>query len=89
MLRKADKELKQLVLEGIEEHRIADFMMARLQQTGPEDETYDAKFKALTESVEHHLKEEENKLFPESRKILSDQLDALGEQMEAMEKQQK
>jgi hemerythrin superfamily protein len=87
VLEKADKETKALVLEGIEEHRIADFMMERLRTTQPEDETYDAKFKALTESVEHHLKEEERQLFPESKKILKDDLDRLGAEMEALEKQ--
>lgn len=83
----ADKETQEVVLEGIEEHRIADFMMARLQETQPEDETFDAKFKALMESVRHHLKEEEHKLFPEAKKILGKELDRLGAEMEALEKQ--
>jgi hemerythrin-like domain-containing protein len=87
VLAKAEKETKMLVLEGIEEHRIADFMMERLRTTPSEDETFDAKFKALTESIKHHLQEEERHLFPESRKILKDDLDRLGAEMEALEKQ--
>lgn len=84
---KAGKETQKLIREGIEEHRVADFLMERLQNTPPEDETYDAKFQVLTESVKHHLKEEESKLFPEAKKILSDELEPLGAEMEALEQQ--
>jgi hemerythrin-like domain-containing protein len=81
---KAGKETQALVLEGIEEHRVADFLMERLQKTGPEEETFDAKFTVLIESVKHHINEEERELFPESRKVLAGDLDRLGEQMEAL-----
>lgn len=85
---KGKKEIQEVILEGIEEHRVADFMMERLQQTGPEDETFDAKFMVLIESVEHHLKEEERELFPESKKMFDkEELDRLGAQMEALEQQ--
>jgi hemerythrin-like domain-containing protein len=84
---KADKETDKLVLEGIEEHRLADFMVERIQMVQPEDETYDAKFKALMETVRHHLREEERDLFPAARKLLADDLDRLGEEMEAFEQQ--
>lgn len=85
---KGKKEIQEVILEGIEEHRVADFMMERLQQTGPEDETFDAKFMVLIESVEHHLKEEERELFPEAKKMFDkEELDRLGAQMEALEQQ--
>jgi hemerythrin-like domain-containing protein len=84
---KADKELEGVILEGIEEHRIADFMMERLEDVQPDDETFDAKFKALSEAVKHHLKEEESKLFPKARTLLKEDLERLGAQMEALEKQ--
>jgi hemerythrin-like domain-containing protein len=85
---KAKKELQAVIREGIEEHRVVDFLMERLQQTKPEDETFDAKFKVLIESVEHHLKEEERELFPESKKLLDkEELDRLGAEMEALEEQ--
>jgi hemerythrin-like domain-containing protein len=86
VLEKGDKETKALIREGIEEHRIADFMIGRLQSTNPEDETFDAKFKALTDCVKHHIEEEEGQLFPEAKKILRDQLETLGAEMEALEK---
>jgi hemerythrin-like domain-containing protein len=84
---KGTKEMGELILEGIEEHRLADYAIQRLQETDSGDETYDAKFKVLMESVKHHLKEEENQLFPEVRKTMKDDLNRLGEEMEALHKQ--
>jgi hemerythrin-like domain-containing protein len=84
---KGGKEINDLILEGLEEHRIADFMMERLETTTPEDDTFDAKYKALSEAVKHHLKEEEKKLFPMTRKVFDrKELNSLGAQMEALEK---
>ncbi len=72
---------EELVLAGIEEHRIADFMLERLHETQPDDESFEAKYKVLTESVEHHLKEEEREMFPHAKKALGDELDQLGSEM--------
>lgn len=87
MLEKAKDELRSLVLEGIEEHRVADFMIERVQEADPGDERFEARFTVLVESVEHHIKEEEKTLFPESRKLLAEDLERLGAEMEALEKQ--
>jgi hypothetical protein len=77
-------------LEGIEEHRLADFAIERIQGLDPQDETYDAKFKVLKESVLHPIKEEEKSMFPECNKALStEELDRLGQEMEALEQQLK
>ena len=84
---KAGQETGDMILEGIEEHRVADFMMERLKQTEPTDETYDAKFKVLVEGVEHHVKEEEGQVFPEAKKAVGDDLESLGAQMEKLEQQ--
>ena len=45
-------------------------------------EFYDAKIKVLSEQIEHHVKEEEEEMFPKVRKGKVD-LVALGEEMEA------
>jgi hemerythrin-like domain-containing protein len=87
MREKGSQEDKDLVLEGIEEHRVADFLMERIQQTPPDDENYEARFKVLIESVTHHIKEEEKQLFPDAKKVLKDDLDRLGEEMGVLEKQ--
>lgn len=87
VLEKAKDELRSLVLEGIEEHRVAEFMMERMLEADPGDERFEARFTVLVESVEHHIKEEEKELFPQSKKLLGDDLERLGSEMEALEKQ--
>jgi hypothetical protein len=50
----------------------------------PAEENFNAKMTVLQESVEHHVDEEQDNLFPKVRKILNaDQLLALGIQMRA------
>ena len=46
----------------------------------PGDGLYDARFTVLGESVNHHIREEQNEMFPKLRKTKLD-LNALGEQM--------
>ncbi len=87
VLEKAKGELRSLVLEGIEEHRMAEFMMERVQDAEPGDEQFEARFMVLVESVEHHIKEEEKSMFPEAKKLLADDLDRLGAELEALEHQ--
>ena len=51
------------------------------QQAGkPGDDHYDAKVKVLGEYIRHHVKEEQNEMFPKVRKTSLD-LTALGQQM--------
>ena len=57
----ASKHGVEMVLEGYEEHHVADEVIAELKELDIEDETYDAKFKVLRENVEHHLDEEEDR----------------------------
>jgi iron-sulfur cluster repair protein YtfE (RIC family) len=78
----AGKKAVDIVLEGFEEHHVADVLVAELEALDVEDETYDPKFKVLKENVEHHLEEEEDNLFPEARKALSeDESLAIGQAM--------
>ena len=72
------------VAEGIEEHHIVKVLIAELKKLTPEDEVFTAKFKVLSENVEHHMKEEENELLPDAKKQLGhDGIEVLGEQMDA------
>jgi iron-sulfur cluster repair protein YtfE (RIC family) len=82
--KKASKEIQELILEGIEEHRVADFVVARIQQSQPEDDLFDARVKVLMESVKHHMREEEKQVFPEAREKLGDDLERLGAEMEEL-----
>ena len=68
-LRDADPEkFGDLLNEAIVEHASAKDLVAQLMEMSPEDDLYDAKFTVLGEYTEHHIKEEEDELFPEVAK---------------------
>ena len=79
---KADKEGKELVREANEEHHVVDVLIGELKALDAQDEQYDAKFKVLTENVEHHIEEEEGEMLPDAEKTLGPDLERLGRAME-------
>ena len=81
------KEGSKLVDEAKEEHQIVKDLIAQLKDLKVEDKEFEAKFKVLTENVEHHIEEEEGEMFPEATKKLKDQLEDLGAQMEELKKE--
>ena len=77
--RKAIKDMD-VMDEATVEHAGAKELIAQLESMQPGDDLYDAKFTVLGESVNHHIREEQNEMFPKVRKTKLD-LNALGEQM--------
>jgi hemerythrin superfamily protein len=78
-----------LLKEAYVEHDSAKVLIAEIEAGGPDDEFYDAKVKVLSEMIEHHVKEEEQRvegMFSQARKAGLD-MDALGESMAAEKKQ--
>ncbi len=78
------KELVDIVLEGIEEHRQIKMFLKELDALANDSEKFEPKLTVLIEDVEHHVKEEEEEMFP----MVEDQFDAevldeLGAAMEA------
>jgi len=69
-----------LMEEADEEHHVAKVLIAELEQMTGDEEHWEAKFKVLAESVRHHIKEEEGKMFKEAKKTEID-FDVLGSQM--------
>lgn len=61
------KEGKQLVQKAMVEHASAKSLIQQIQSMDPEDEFFDAMVKVLSEQIEHHVKEEEDKIFPAAR----------------------
>jgi hemerythrin superfamily protein len=57
-----------LLDEAEVEHATAKDLIAQLQQMLPGDNLYDAKVKVLSEYIDHHVKEEEDEMFPKARK---------------------
>ena len=78
-------EARDIVLEGFEEHHVADLIVKELQDVATNDEQWAAKFKVLKESIEHHIGEEEGHMFRLARGIFSrDELRDMATRMEAL-----
>ena len=78
-------EAREIVLEGYEEHHVADVVVQELHEVAADDEKWAAKFKVLKESLEHHIQEEESRMFRTARAVLShEELDDLGRRMKAL-----
>jgi len=72
-----------IVLESLEEHHIVKWVLAELDALDATDERFDAKVTVLIENVRHHVKEEEQELFPMVRRALDRKaLADLGDAME-------
>ena len=75
-----DDEGKDLLDEAAVEHQTLKDLIARLESAPTDDPLYDAGVKVLSEYVKHHVKEEENELFPKVKSSQMD-LDAVGRQL--------
>jgi iron-sulfur cluster repair protein YtfE (RIC family) len=72
-----------LVDESLAEHEAAKELIVRLESIDPADEQYDATVLLLAEAVAHHVREEEDVLFPRLRAHGALDLDTLGEALAA------
>ena len=77
---------KELVPEATVEHATLKDLIGQVEGVEPDGEMYDAKVKVLSEYVKHHVKEEQNEMFPKAKDSKLDLL-ALGAQL-AERKQQ-
>ena len=79
------EKAKEIVLEGYEEHHVADLILEELRTTDVTDERWGAKFSVLKENLEHHIEEEEEDMFKKARTVLDKtELVELGERMQAL-----
>jgi hemerythrin superfamily protein len=78
------EELKDMVLESLEEHKQIKTVLREMSKLSPSNERFKPKLKVLMDDVEHHAEEEEEgKMFPEIRKIIdTSELEELGEEVE-------
>jgi len=74
------EELKDMVLESLEEHKQIKTLLKEIDNLTSESEKFEPKLQVLMENVEHHAEEEEEgKMFPKLRKIMDkQQLEQLG-----------
>lgn len=79
---KAALKDKLLVPEATVEHGGIKNLIAQLEGLEPDGEMYDAKVEVLSEYVKHHVKEEQNEMFPKAKASSLDLVE-LGAQMAA------
>jgi hemerythrin-like domain-containing protein len=79
---KAALKDKLLVPEATVEHDGVKDLIAQLEDVEPDGEMYDAKVKVLSEYVKHHVKEEQNEMFPKAKASSLDMVE-LGVRMAA------
>ena len=78
-------QARDIVLEGYEEHHVADLIVKELKEVATDDEAWGAKFKVLKENIEHHIEEEEGEMFRSARGIFSrEELLELADRMHAV-----
>ena len=80
----AQAKLKDIVLEGYQEHHVVDLVMREIAGVSPEDERWGAKLSVMKENVEHHIEEEEGEMFKQARQLFDQsELDQLGSRLQA------
>lgn len=72
----------ELIPEANVEHASVKDLIAQVEGKTPDGEMYDARVKVMGEFVKHHVKEEQNEMFPKAKKTKLDMV-ALGAQMAA------
>jgi hypothetical protein len=71
----------------LEEHHAAKSLLTEIDRLSPTHERFRAKVMVLIESVERHIEEEENTVFPELRRAMGrKQLSELGSALQAAKK---
>lgn len=85
---KSHPQARDIVLEGYQEHHVADLIVKELHALAKDDERWGAKFNVLKENIEHHIEEEEGQMFRTARGVMSrEELQELGARMRAMKAQ--
>jgi len=79
---KAALKDKEMIPEAQVEHASLKELIAQVKDKEPDGEMFDAKIKVMSEYTKHHVKEEQNEIFPAAKKTRLDMQD-LGAQIAA------
>lgn len=66
---------RRLVPEAMVEQAVLKALLAQVQDVEPYGEMFDAKIKVISEYVEHHVKREQNEIFPKAKATNLDMLE--------------
>lgn len=70
---KEEQQTHELIMEGFEEHHVVDLIISELQRNQVGTDQWNAKFKVMTENLEHHIEEEEGELFSAASSVVNEQ----------------
>ena len=77
----------QLVADSRLAHEHVKELLIELQDIDLDEETFETKFQALMHTVEQHVAQEEDAMFPEAEQMLADRLVDLRDEMMALKQQ--
>jgi hemerythrin-like domain-containing protein len=66
------KEGKEVGMEAMEEHHVAEMMLNELDSLSKNAENWNAKLSVFAEIVKHHIEEEEEEVFDKAKDLLTD-----------------
>ncbi len=66
---------KELIPEATVEHATLKDLIAQVEGIEPDGEMFDAKIKVMSEYVKHHVKEEQNEIFPKAKETNLDMVE--------------
>lgn len=85
-----EEEAKENTLEGFEEHHVSEVVLKELDKMGKAEERWLAKMKVFAELIDHHVEEEESKIFKDAQSVLDDeQMDEILEKFNRQKEQLK
>ncbi|RJQ65502.1 MAG: hemerythrin domain-containing protein [Desulfobacteraceae bacterium] len=67
------KEVKELSMQAIEEHHVAETVLKELEKLPKSAENWSAKVQVFKEIVEHHIEEEEEEVFEAAEDALDEE----------------
>ncbi len=76
------RNTRQDVADGLEEHQDIEEMLDRLAAMDPASDDFMRQARELRDCVEHHIQDEEQKMFHHARQVLpDDRLDEIGDEV--------
>lgn len=79
--------LEELVREAREEHAEVKQLISKVEGPEASDREYDSIMREIREDVEHHVREEEEEMFPKVEQQMANELESLGTQLQERKQQ--
>jgi hypothetical protein len=78
----AAEEGQELVRESLKEHEAVTELIEELRTLDTGSELFQTKFRELRDNVEHHVRDEEGRMFPQAEREMEERLEDLKDEMQ-------